>query len=162
MAWGAELVSRARVRERFFSWVALTLGRSLRDGQPGPWDQPWSVSAVASWDFRPRWNVGARYRLSAGLPYTPISGGRYDGDTDSYAPILGPAWSARLPNYQKLDVHLDRAFAFRQWTLHAYLEAWWVPPASNNLYPVYSYDFSEQALVAGPGFVPLLGVRAAL
>lgn len=162
VAWGGELVSRYRVRERFFSWVGLTLGRSLRDGAPGPYDQPWSVTAVASWDFRPRWNAGVRYRAASGLPYTPITGGTYDGDTDTYAPIVGTAWGARLPTYQKLDVHLDRAFAFRQWTLHAYLEAWWVPPKANNLYPVYSYDFSEQALVAGPGFVPLLGVRAAL
>ena len=161
-AQGAELLSSYRVRERFFSWVGLTVGRSLREGQPYAYDPPWSVTAVVSWDVTERWNLGARYRASAGLPYTPILGGVYDGDRDAYAPSLGGAFSARLPTYQKLDGHLQYTVPFRRWTLAAYLEGWWVPASSNNLYPVYSYDFSEQALVAGPGFVPLLGLRAQL
>lgn len=161
-AWGTELVSRYRVRDRFFSWVGLTLGRSLRDGEPFAYDQPWALTVVASWDFRPHWNLGLRYRAAAGLPYTPVEGGLYDGDNDVYTPIMGEPYSARLPTYQKVDLHLARAFEFRRWTLDAYLETWWVPKAANNLYPVYSYDFTEQALVSGPGFVPLIGLRAVL
>ena len=161
-AYGVELVSRYRVRDRFFSWVALTVGRSYRDGLPYAYDQPWSLSVVASWDLSNRWNVGARYRIAAGLPYTPIVGGVYNGDSDAYAPQLGPAFSARLPTYSKVDTHLERSWRLRRWTLVAYLETWWVPARYNTLYPVYSYDFSETDLVAGPGLLPLFGLRARL
>lgn len=161
-AYGVELVSRYRVRNRFFSWVALSLGRSTRDGAPYAYDQPWSLSVVASWDITDRWNVGARYRIAAGLPYTPITGGTYNGDTDAYEPIFGAPFSQRLPTYSKLDTHIERSWRLRRWTLVAYLETWWVPARYNTLYPVYSYDFSQQDLVAGPGLLPLLGVRARL
>jgi hypothetical protein len=161
-AAGVEFNSRYRLRERFFTWASLTLGRSYRSDHPGDWDQPWAVNLVASWDFRPAWNVGLRYRASAGLPYTPVVDGLYDGNTDTYSPVFGATNGARLPTYQKLDLHLERRFAFNSWSLVTYGEMWWVPPGSNAMYRVWSYDWSESALVAGPGLVPLVGLRAEL
>ncbi len=161
-AWGVEITSRYRLRERFFSWVSLTVGRATRDGAPFDYDQPYVANLVASWDFLPQWNVGLRYRYAAGLPYTPIEGGIYDGDTDTYLPDNGDPNSARLPDYQKLDLHLERQLIFRSWTATPYAELWWVPPTGNVLYPAYSFDYSQEAYVAGPSFLPLLGVRLEL
>jgi hypothetical protein len=158
-AYGVELTSRYRLRERFFSWVSLTMGRAIRGGAPFDSDQPFAVNAVASWDFLPEWNAGVRYRIASGLPYTPIDDGLYDGTTDTYLPVEGAENSARLPNYQKLDVHLERTLRFRRWKAVPYLEAWWVPPTGNVLYPAWSYDYSQEAYVEGPSFLPLLGVR---
>jgi hypothetical protein len=104
--------------------------------------------------------VGARYRYGAGLPYTPVVGGLYLADTDGYAAIQGEENSARMPDYQKLDLQVEREWAFRAWTLSAYAALWWVPASGNALYPVYSYDYSEQKLVVGPPFVPLVGMEA--
>ena len=115
---------------------------------------------MVSWDFKPDWNAGLRYRHASGLPYTPIEDGLYDGDLDRYLPILGETNSARMANYQKLDLHLERDIVFSTWTLSLYTEAWWVPSSANGLYPVYSYDYSEQTMVVGPAFVPLVGARA--
>jgi hypothetical protein len=159
-AMGLEFSSRYRMREHFFAWTSLTLGHSERDGAAFDYDQPWSVDLVASWDFRPTWNVGLRYRLSAGLPYTPAVGGRYDGDKDLYTPILGETNSARLVNYQKVDLHVEKSWTMRNWTLVAYGEGWLVPPRNNGMYVVYSYDFSKNATVSGPVFLPLVGLRA--
>lgn len=159
-AWGAELTSRYRLRERFFSWASLALGRSVRGDHPFAYDQPYAASFVASYDFAKRWNVGLRYRYSAGLPITPIEGGRYNGDSDTYTAIAGAPFSERLPDYQKIDLHLDRDLLFRRATLNLYAEAWYVPKPNNTLYQVYSYDYSESARVVGPAFVPLLGARA--
>ncbi len=159
-AMGLEFSSRYRMREHFFAWTSLTLGRSERDGAPFDYDQPWSVDLVASWDFRPTWNVGVRYRLSAGLPYTAAVGGRYDADKDMYTPILGDTNGARLVNYQKVDLHIEKSWTMRNWTLVAYGEGWLVPPRNNGMYVVYSYDFSQSATVSGPVFLPLVGLRA--
>lgn len=161
-AWGVELTGRYRLREVFFTSASVVVGRSFRGGAPFDWDQPLSVSLLASWDFRRHWNLGARYRYATGLPYTPITGGLYEGDTDTYSPVLGATNSARLPNYQKFDVHLERRFTLNTWTLVAFVEMWVVPPANNAMYLVYSYDYSQSAVVSGPPLFPLFGLRADL
>jgi hypothetical protein len=161
-AYGVEFTTRYRLRERFFSWISLTMGRSELGGDPTAFDQPFAVSTVASWDFKPGWNAGLRWRYAAGLPITPVTGSVYDGDTDSYLPTAGPAYSERLPDYQKLDVHLERDLTFRRWNLALYAELWWVPVDNNVLYRVYSYDYRQAADVQGPPVLPLLGARAEL
>jgi hypothetical protein len=159
-AAGAELTSRYRIRERFFAWTGLTVGRAERDGHPADHDQPWALSAVASWDFAPRWGAGLRYRYAAGLPETPIASGRYLGDSDSYEAVLGAENSERLPRYQKIDLHVERELLMRGWTMTLFAEGWFVPAPNNYLYRIHSYDYSESALVRGPTFLPLLGGRA--
>lgn len=161
-AWGAELASRYRLRERFFfgAWVAV--GHAERDGAPFDYDQPYALSLLSSWDFAEGWNAGLRYRLAAGLPYTPIDSGIYDGDSDSYDPVFGADNSARMPTWQKVDAHVERRWSFRRWALVASAELWWVPPKANVLYPAWSYDYSQTALVGGLPFLPLIGMRADL
>ena len=159
-AWGVEFTHRYRLKDHFFSWASVTVGRAVREDAPFDFDQPFAVNVVGSWDFRPLWNVGARYRYATGLPYTPVEGGLYNATTDSYDALRGQTNSARLPSYQKFDVHLERTLELRRWSLVAYCELWWVPEKNNVMYLAYSYDWSETATVAGPGFMPLLGLRA--
>jgi hypothetical protein len=159
MAFGVELQSRYRLRELFFASAAVALGHAERDGATFAWDQPFSVNLVASWTFRPTWNAGLRYRAAAGLPYTPIVDGLYDATSDSYLPVYGAAYSTRLPTYQKLDVHLQKDWTFRTWSLALYGEGWFVPPGSNVMYLAWSYDYDEVGEVEGPVFIPLLGLR---
>jgi hypothetical protein len=161
-AWGVEFSSRYRLRERFFTWLSLNVGESVRDGKAFDFDQPFAINFVSSWSFSPKWTAGLRYRYSAGLPYTPISHGLYDGNTDSYLPVADSTNSARLPDYQKVDVRIERAWRFSQWSLAAYLEIWYVPSANNSMYVVSSYDYSQQVFVSGPSFVPLVGLRGEL
>ena len=159
-AAGLELTSRYRIREVFFTWASLALGRARRGDQVFAYDQPYAINLVASWQLTPRWDLGLRYRDAAGLPYTPIVGSIYDGDSDSYLPTAGDPSSVRLPTYRKLDLHLGWTRDFRRWTLDLYAEGWYVLPGANVLYPVYNFDYSEQAFVVGPAFVPLVGGRA--
>jgi len=157
-AWGVELGSRYRIRDVFFTWLSLSLGQAERGGQPFDYDQPFAIHSVMSWDFMPNWNAGLRYRYAAGLPHTPIVDGLYDGTLDQYLPILGETNTARLPNYQKLDLHIERKWEADWGFVAVYGELWWVL-GGNVLYPVYSYDYSEVAHVAGPPFLPLVGAR---
>lgn len=162
-AWGLSLTSRYRLRDRFFTWASVDLARSWRviDGvrRPSDYDQPYAASLVASWSFRPTWNAGARWRLSAGLPYTPITDGIYEAATDTYSPVSGAPNSARFPLYQKFDAHLEKTIVLKRVTLTPYLEAWYVPRPSNVMYYAWRYDYDEVTEVRGPGFVPLFGIR---
>ncbi|MSP54897.1 MAG: hypothetical protein EXR69_04730 [Myxococcales bacterium] len=165
-ALGASLSTRYRIRDIFFAWASLDVGQSLLAGAsewlPSSVDQPYAINLVASWTFVPTWNIGIRYRLSAGLPYTPISDGVYLATSDTYAPLYGPAMSARMPTYQKVDLHVEKRFELHTFTVTPYLEAWYVPPSSNVMYLAWSYDYDEVTDVHGPGFVPLVGVRGEL
>ncbi|MBM4368644.1 MAG: hypothetical protein FJ102_20695, partial [Deltaproteobacteria bacterium] len=159
VAYGVEVQSRYRIRDLFFASAGVSLSHAERGGERFDYDQPWALNLVASWSFRPTWNAGVRYRAGEGLPYTPVVDGTYDAASDSYLPVYGSPNSARLPVFQKVDLHLQKDWRFRTWKLAAYGEAWIVPPGNNVMYVAYSYDYDEVGHVKGPVFVPLLGVR---
>ncbi len=159
-AWGLELTSRYRIRDLFFSYLSLTVGRATRDGAPFEYDQPYAASMVASWHPVPRWKLGARYRFAAGLPYTPVEEAVYNGNTDTWEPLLGEEMSERLPDYHKLDLRVERLAEWRRVSMSAYLEAWWIPGDGNVVYPAWSYDYQQEVGVSGPALVPLVGGEA--
>lgn len=161
---GVELVSRYRLRERFFVWGWFALSRTtLEDGTGAlrfsDGDQPIQGGAVASWDVG-RWNLGLRYRYGSGLPWTPIEGSVYDANRNTWIPDAAEDNSARFPAYQKLDIRTAYTAQFRGWRLQLSLEVWFVPATSAQLYPVWNYDYREQGWVTGPTLFPLLSGRA--
>lgn len=159
-AWGTELVLRYRLREKVFLSAFGTLGRSWRDGHPADHDQPYAAGLAGAWTLGGGWGVGLRWRYAAGLPLTPVASSIYDGDIDDYLPVPGPRNSERMPDYQKVDLRLDKTITFRRWTVSGYAELWWVPGDASALYPVYAFDYSQRTLVGGPSFVPLVGGSA--
>ncbi len=86
--------------------------------------------------------------------------GLYLAASDTYTPVYGARNSARYAAYQKVDAHIEKTFHTRLVQVTAYAELWWVPPVSNVMYLAYRYDYDESAPVAGPGFIPLVGIRA--
>jgi hypothetical protein len=161
-AWGVEFSTRYRLRNRFFTWLSVNLGESLRDGAPFEYDQPFALNFVSSWTLSKDWTLGLRYRYATGLPFTPLAHGVYDGTSNTYIPQSGTTNSERLSDYQKIDFRAERTWRFQRWTLAAYLEAWYVPSKNNSMYVVYSYDYSQRVFAAGPSFVPLVGLRGEL
>jgi hypothetical protein len=163
-AWGVEVLTRYRLRDHFFLWgwvaVARTTVVTSEGLRPADGDQPFVGGVVASWDFAEHWNLGLRDRAGSGLPYTSVREGLYDATLDRWLPIPADENGARLPFYQKIDLHLERDFAFREWTLTLTADLWYVPKPSAQLYPTWSYDWSEQGWVVGPTLLPLLGARA--
>ena len=161
-AWGVEISTRYRLRDRFFSWLSVNWGESTRNGIAFEYDQPFALNFVTSWTISPHWSLGFRYRYASGLPYTPIDSAIYDGDSDTYIPVAGEMNSERFSDYQKVDLRAERMWSLQDWKLAAYLELWYVPSANNTMYVVHSFDYSQQVFVAGPAFVPLVGLRGEL
>ena len=162
-ARGVELSTRYRLRERLFlwGWVAVQRTEVLLDGlvTPADGDQRVSGGIVASWDVG-RTNLGARYRLATGLPFTQLEGSLYDAGTDRWLAQPGPPNGARLPTYHKVDLRLAYTWQLPGWSLTASAEVWLVPRTSAQLYPRWNYDYSQQDWVVGPTVLPLLGLRA--
>jgi hypothetical protein len=163
-SYGGELTMRYRLQETFFLWGWFAAGRSFvrQDGEATPTsaDQPLSGGVVASWNILPQFNVALRYRAASGLPYTGINGSVYDGTNDTWLPRYQTPNGLRMPFYQKIDVHLAYTFRFNKWSLQTSADIWIIPKSSAQLYPTWSYDYSEQGFVLGPQIVPLVGLRA--
>lgn len=158
-AFGGEWGFKYRLKERFFAWLSVSSANSRMEEKTWAYDQPYAMDLVFSWRFHPKWDFGMRYRYAAGLPYIPPSSSLYQANSDSFEPQYELVYSERMPDYQKIDLHL----AHRRWigsmTMTTYMELWYVPPSANTLYPIYNYDYSQSQLVVGPPFVPLLGIR---
>src|SRR5213078_2589197 len=88
---GAELLATYRAGP-WFAWLSYSYSHSTRIDEPGKpsrlfdYDQPHSLNAAASWR-RGRWQLGGRFQLYSGLPYTPTTGAVFDSDRNLYIPI---------------------------------------------------------------------------
>jgi hypothetical protein len=130
---------------------ATRADRFTAPDHPADLDIPVKLDVLASW-VHADWRLGARVRVSSGLPYTPVTGAIYDGDTESYAPILGKVNSERAPWRRELDLRVDRRLLPR---LRAYLD---VRVDGGVLGYTYSYDDSERLAVRAPIATPWLGI----
>ncbi len=166
--YGGTLLVRQQVSRYLFGWLSYSLLRSERRGCADcefrlfDFDQT-HILILAVHAYLPyKLEVGVRFRYITGIPVTPVSGGYFDSDTDLYQPVTGAINSDRLGSFHQLDVRIDRKFAFKRWTLTAYLD---VSNIYNNPAPeqaVYSYDYTQRGALTGLPILPSLGVRGEL
>jgi hypothetical protein len=165
---GAEGMLRTRGLDRFTGWISYSLARSVRQdgaGQPSrifQYDQTHVLTALGTFTIGRGWQVGARFRYTSGMPFTPCKGGMIDGSTGGYACVPGAPLSDRLPAFHQLDVRIEKGWQFSTWRLSAYLDAMNVYNRKNPEGVTYSYDQSKREYQSGLPFLPILGVRGEL
>lgn len=134
----------------------------LADGQtvPSAVDVRHSLTGVARWAFRPRWEMGSTLRVGTGRPFTDITGGEAGAD-GRVVPVYGAPNGARLPTYRRLDARLTRYLPMRAGVGVIYLETLNLLDTKNvsgytygagyaERRPVNAY-FSQRTLVLGLG-----------
>ncbi len=111
-----------------YTWVRSEFS-NLRDGDylPSSWDNKHIFSLTGTKKLPHNWNVGLKFRLQGGAPYTP-----YDEEKSS----LVAAWDAsgvayldysqfnseRLKTFTQLDFRVDKNFYYKNWMLGFYLD----------------------------------------
>ncbi len=165
-SYGTELLLQARGK-RFFGWAAYTFSRSKRkDGEMAAErlfdsDQTHNLIVLGSMKFGTgdKWQIGGRFQLTSGTPYTPVVGAVFDSDRNNYTPTYAATNSQRNPAQHQLDVRVDRNFAFKHWKLSAYLDV-------QNVYvnaPVVGYDYNanytKRTETTGIPILPSFGLR---
>ncbi len=173
---GLEILLRRELAGGLFGWLAYTLMRSQRRDGPGKlwrlfsYDQTHILTLVAGYQLftsekqrnhgqRSGWEFGLRFQLVSGNPSTPILGGIFDADYDTWLPIPGPVNSERMPLYHRLDLRVDYTWAFVYWALSVFLDVQNVYNYQSIEGMQYNYDFSERAYFRGLPILPALGVR---
>jgi len=164
-AYGAEIMVRQELTDRFFGWFVYTLSRSERKDHPDQstylfqFDQTHILTLILSWTLPRGWRVGGRFRYVTGNPYTPVTGSFYDSISDHYTPIYGATNSARLAAFNQLDLRGDKIFTFNRWRFSVYLDVQNVTRADNPEAVGYNYNYRIAHPITGLPLLPILGVR---
>jgi TonB family protein len=167
-AYGLEVLLRYDPDDTFFGWVAYTLSRTTRnlteEGQQYLTnnDQTHNLTVVGSFKLGSGWELGGRFRLISGNPYTPTSSslpGVYSANGTDYVNVDGDPNSGRLPLFHQLDIRADKKWQFEDWAFSMYLDI-------QNIYNhqaaeaiAYSYDYSRTGYQYGLTILPSFGLR---
>ncbi len=123
--YGVEAYAQQKLIRNLFYVLSATVYKSEFSGadgvfRPSTWDYGYVVSGTLGYKFKRDWDVGLKYRIAGGQPYTPfdlassqalyLTTGRgvYD-----YAQLN----SETLPLFQQLDIRVDKTFNFRNTSL---------------------------------------------
>ncbi|MEO0471452.1 MAG: TonB-dependent receptor [Bacteroidota bacterium] len=130
--YGLEILVQQRLFRGFYGIVAYTLGWSEfqdKNGNfvPSAWDSRHIVALTAGKKFKGDWEVGLKWRLTTGTPFTPA-----DVATSS----LRNVWDARqrqiedfnllnsqrIPAYHQLDFRIDKKWFFNKWSFNVFFD----------------------------------------
>jgi hypothetical protein len=163
---GAELLATYRGGP-WFTWLSYSYSHSTRVDLPGAprrlftFDQPHSLNAAASWQ-RGRWQLGGRFQLYSGLPYTPAIGSVLDSDRNFYIPLFGEPNSERAPMHHQLDLRVDYSWKWGPTALTAFIDVQNVYMNESIVTYFYSYDYTQRAAFTSIPIIPSLGLRGIL
>lgn len=163
---GAELLATYRGGP-WFAWLAYSYSRSTRVDRPGEperlftFDQPHSLNVAGSWK-RGRWQLGGRFQLYSGLPYTPVKGAIFDNDRNVYVPIFEPPNSQRAPIHHQLDLRVDYSWKWNPVALTAFIDVQNVYMNDSIVTYFYGYDYTQRDAFKSLPIIPSLGLRGIL
>ncbi|MDG5767867.1 TonB-dependent receptor [Balneolales bacterium ANBcel1] len=131
-SYGIELLAQQILYRDFYGILSYTLFWSeFEDASgryvPSAWDNRHLLTVTAGKQFSRGWDVGFRWQLLGGAPFTP-----YDVERSSRQDV----WDAnsqglpdftrlneeRLGTYHQLDIRVDKRFYFDRFNLTAYLD----------------------------------------
>ena len=147
-AYGAEAFFQQKLSGKLFAIVSLTAFRSEftgRDGiyKPTAWDTRFLGSALLGYKLGRQWELGAKYRVGGGGPYTP-----YDeaASRASYQAVgqgildYSQLNTQRLRPFQQLDLRLDKKISLRRLSFDFYIDVQNALLAKPVSVPIYTFE----------------------
>ena len=161
--YGAELVGMAK-RGPYFAWLSYAYSHSTRRDAPGAaerlfdYDQPHSLSAAGSYR-RGKYTFGARFRLSSGLPATPVEAAVFDSDANRYVPLYGEINSDRAEVHHQLDVRIDKTWMWGPVKMTKFIDVQNVYWNDSIVGYLYGFDYTQRAAFRSLPILPTAGLR---
>lgn len=152
-SYGAEFLYEQKLFKGFYGIVAYTIFWSQfkdRNGDflPSAWDSRHVISLTGGKKFKRNWEVGARWRVSGGQPYTPVDVERssivevwnfYRSGLPDYSRLN----SERNPWFHQLDIRVTKKWFFKKWSLEIYLDVQNLYAFKPTLAPNLDLKFDE-------------------
>ncbi len=131
-AYGVELFFQQKLFRGFYGIVSLTYVRSeFRDKNnlfiPTSWDNRALVSLTFGKKFNRNWEVGWRWRLLGGSPFTPVNVEQSSlvnvwNVNNMGLPDFGLLNTERSKVAHQLDFRVDKKYFFKKWNFNLYLD----------------------------------------
>lgn len=128
--YGLEFFVQQKLVKNIFYVVSYTFVRSSFSGIDGKliassWDYQHLVSATLGYKFKANWQLGLKYRLSGGAPYTPFDP---TASQQNYV-LLGTGIldysklnTQRLSTFNQLDLRIDKKINFKRTSLDLFID----------------------------------------
>lgn len=128
--FGFEAYVQQKLIKKLFYIVSTTLYKSTFSGldlkfKPSTWDYGFIFSATTGYKFNRNWDIGIKYRIAGGQPYTPFD---MAASTAMYLTVGTGIYdysqlnSKRLPVFHQLDVRADKKYNFKKASLDIYID----------------------------------------
>jgi TonB family protein len=163
--WGGEFSARLAPSSRTTGFLSYTLSRSERnDRNEGwrlfNWDQTHILTVAGSVRLGSGWDLGGTFRYVTGNPMTPVVASTYNANTDTYKPIYGAINSARNPDFNRLDLRVEKKWKLgNAASLATYLDLQNVYNRRSQEGQTYNYNFTQSEAIPGLPVIPSIGVR---
>ncbi len=128
--FGIEAYMQQKLVKNLFYIISATVYKSEFSGvdgkfRPSTWDYGFVFSTTFGYKFKHNWDIGAKYRIAGGQPYTPFD---IAASTASYLTTGTGVYdysqlnSKRLPFFQQLDIRVDKKFNFKKVSLTLFID----------------------------------------
>ena len=131
-AYGMEFLIQKRSRSGLYGILAYTLSWSEFNDKNGKavnsaWDSRHTLSLVGGMKLKRNWEMGAKFRMASGRPYTPYDVQRslVKGNWDVKGVALNDYSrlnAERLGTFSQLDVRVDKVWYFKRSSLDLYMD----------------------------------------
>ena len=128
--YGFEFFVQQKLVKKIFYVFSYTYVRSLFSGMnskliASSWDNQHLISTTLGYKFGRNWQLGLKYRLAGGAPYTPFD---LEASRQNYL-LLGTGVldynninSKRLKAFNQLDLRIDKKMNFKRTSLDAFID----------------------------------------
>ena len=128
--YGIEAYIQQKLIKNLFYVASATLYKSEFSGtdnqfRSSTWDYGFIVSATFGYKFKKNWDIGLKYRIAGGQPYTPFD---MNASTAMYFTTGTGVYdysqlnSKRLPIFNQLDLRVDKKFNFKKVSLDIFVD----------------------------------------
>ena len=128
--FGFEFFIQQKLAKKIFYFASYTFVRSYYSGAnnaliASAWDNQHLLSATLGYKLKNNWQLGLKYRLSGGVPYTPFN---LEQSQETYA-TTGVGFldytnlnSERLKTFNQVDLRIDKIANFKKFTLTFFID----------------------------------------
>ena len=128
--YGLEFFVQQKLIKHTFYALSATFYKSKFSGTngvllPSSWNYGYLVSATLGQKFKKNWELGLKYRLAGGAPYTPydLEASRANYITTGVGTLdYNAINSLRLKPFQQVDLRIDKKYNFKTTSLDLYLD----------------------------------------
>lgn len=131
-SYGIEIFFQQKLKKKIYLIFSYTFVRSEFTNKnekylPSSWDNRHIFNMTGGYKLKKNWEVGAKFRLLGGGPYTPynllLSAQKIIWDVNQQGfPDYSKVNSERFPISHGLDIRIDKKWFFKKWSLNAYLD----------------------------------------